>query len=164
MLLEISWGPPRHVHLLPWSCGGPSILLKVEAGPCANDPGPPHPPDKCLCRCYGVVFLFFLCVLGPHPPNCRWMSSAAVSLVLWMVMLLLLLVVLAWLVVIPTAAEGGRVPFFLVLKPTWEVEAWVYEVVWLVVVGWFEVVSVMKGWNEGVLVAETIFAPGPASF
>ena len=59
--------------------------------------------------------------------------------------------------------RGDGSLFFLVLKPTWEVEAWVYEVVWLVVVGWF-VVLVMKGWNEGFLVVETISAPGPASF
>ena len=29
---------------------------------------------------------------------------------------------------------------------------------------WFWVVLVMKGWNEGALVVETISAPGPAAF
>ena len=42
--------------------------------------------------------------------------------------------------------------------------AWIYEVVLLVAVGWYEAVSVMKGWNERALVVEMISAPGPAAF
>ena len=60
--------------------------------------------------------------------------------------------------------SGGGVPFSLVLKLTWEVVAWIFGVVWLVVVEWFSAVLVMKGWNEGALVVETISAPGPAAF
>ena len=158
------WGPPRFVRLLPWSCGGPSNLSGVAAGPCEDDPEPPHPPGRCLIRYDGEVCPFFLCVLGPHPPNCRLMSSAAVSLVWWMVMKMLLLAKV--LLEVPlTAAEGRWVPFsfLLAVRLTWEVVAWIYGVVWSVVVEWFLAV-LMKGWNEGALVVETIFAPGPAVF
>ena len=57
------------------------------------------------------VFSFFLFsdVSGPHPPNCQWKSSPAVSLEMRRVKLLLLLLVAVtvWWVVLPTAAERG---------------------------------------------------------
>ena len=84
-----------------------------------------------------VFFFLFSDVSGPHPPNCRWMSSAAVSLEMRRVKLLLLLLVAvsAWWVVLPTAAEGGWVPSFDEVSVMSGLgEAWTLVEVWMEVI------------------------------
>ena len=60
--------------------------------------------------------------------------------------------------------RGGWVPFSFGLGQTWEAEAWIYGVVWLVVDEWFWVVLVMMVWNEKALVVETIFRSWSSRF